>query len=101
MKLEPGFHPNISFDDYKSLDAINCSTLKWGDTSMLHLRAALDGEIEHEDTTALNFGRAVHCRLFEPQDFKTRFAVALPCEGVIASGKNAGQPCGCKGDWQG
>ncbi|MBT8200055.1 MAG: PD-(D/E)XK nuclease-like domain-containing protein [Acidimicrobiia bacterium] len=57
------------------IDAINCSRLKRGRRSMLHLRQALD---EPRDTTrskAMDFGSLVHTAALEPLEIGNRYCV--------------------------
>ncbi len=89
-----GIHQNVPFDDYLGWPALNFSTLKWAGVSAEHLRAALDGQIEDDDSKARKFGRAVHCRLLEPDRYRQEFLVASPCCGILQSGDNRGEPCG-------
>jgi len=73
---------------------MNISTLLWGRFSMEHLKASLDGVLEHKASRAMAFGSALHCRLLEPDQFSERFEVAAGCQGVLKSGKRAGEECG-------
>src|SRR5690606_29876450 len=66
--------------------------LKNGRPSMKHMKAAVEGKFEDADTTALKFGRAVHCRLLEPERYGTDILVATPCQAMTGKGK----PCGAR-----
>lgn len=61
----------LPWEEYRSLTAMNPSTLVAGQKSMRHLRYAWDHP--REDTDALIWGRAVHCLLFEPEEFVSRY----------------------------
>lgn len=93
----PGIWPGVPFADYCTIPAMNATTLLHGRNSMAHLKAAIDGKLEDEDTKALNMGRAFHCRVLEPDLFSSRYAVAKPCCAILASGKRKGEPCGNAG----
>lgn len=93
----PGMHEGVPSDVYFGYtDAMNCSTLLHGRTSMRHLKAAIDGELKLS-SDALDFGKAVHCYLLEPDVFASEYEVAGPCEAVIKGGANKGQMCGASG----
>jgi len=84
----------MPYKDYRAIAAMNVTSLKYGiQVSAKHLRAALDG-LFTGDTRARKFGRAIHCRLLEPQEFSTRFLLAGKCEETIKSGARQGEPCG-------
>src|SRR5579864_8863137 len=102
---ECGLHYDVPFDTYKRWDAVNVSVLSWAEVSAKHLKAALDGQIEDEDTKDRRFGRATHVRLLEPQQFEWRIPIAGSCAAVLKSGKRKGSACGnesrykCGDDW--
>lgn len=86
----PGIHYDLSFADYAKIPAFNSSVLKWGHPpsgSMLHLKAAMDGEIESEDSRDRKFGRALHVRLLEPDRYKSEVLIADKCMAVKKDGK--------------
>lgn len=89
-----GIHHAIEFDDYKNWPVVNSGVLKFGMLSMKHMKSAMDGELDSDDTTSRKFGRAVHCRLLEPDLFDFRFQVSTPCCAVLKSGVNKGKQCG-------
>lgn len=91
--MKDDLYYDITMEDYKLIPGLNSSTLKWGHKpsgSMLHLRAAMWGEIESDDTKDRKFGRAVHVRLLEPDRYKSDVLVATTC---AAMKKGDGQPC--------
>lgn len=94
---EPGIYTaeQISFPDYVKIPAMNASTLKVGlAASALRMKAVLDGRLQ-SDSPARKFGRALHCRLLEPAEYKTRFQFAEPCGAILKKpSPRAGQPCG-------
>lgn len=63
---------NLDWDAYKGLVAMNPSTLVHGTKSMRHLKWAWDHG--RGDTPSMQWGRAVHCLLFEPKKFATHYA---------------------------
>lgn len=86
----PGIHYDLTFAEYAAIPALNSSVLKWGQPpagSMLHLKAALDGEIESEDTRDRKFGRAFHVRLLEPERYKSEILISEKCMAVKKDGK--------------
>lgn len=93
MTYGPGIHERVPFDTYREWPHLNGSALLWGQKSPEHLKAALDGEIEY-DSPDLAFGRAMHCRLLEPDLFELHWSVAQPCCAEIKSGDRKGEPCG-------
>lgn len=100
MDLEPGWHRDVPFDEYRKWPLLSPSTLKWGATSMKHLKAAIDGEIERTDSPDLRLGRAFHCRLLEPESFAARWPVATKCAVEMKSGERKGEKCGSPGSVQ-
>lgn len=96
---EPGIYPDMTWDEYRAVTAMNGSTLMWGREpySMQHLQAAMEGHLD-KDSAAMSFGRAVHCRLLEPDLFARLFPVADQCGATLASGKNKGARCSNSGN---
>jgi len=99
---KPGFYHGLDFEAYRKIPALNNSALKWLEITPAHYRAYADGLMPDKSTDALTFGRALHCRLLEPDLFAARFVVAGTCGALMKSGDRAGQPCGgpgkCEGD---
>lgn len=91
---EAGFHRGVAFDDYRAWPAISQSVIKYGQTSMLHMKAASEGRLTLKRTDAINFGAALHCWLFERTSFADQYPIATPCQATLKSGKNAGAKCG-------
>lgn len=90
----PGMYPDVSYEDYREWPALNSSALKEAyHVSAKRMRAALD-DLLGGDSPARKFGRAVHCRLLEPEAYKTRFLLAGTCEAIIKTGARAGLKCG-------
>jgi hypothetical protein len=101
-----GVHPDISFEEYKAWDAMNASTLVEGLHSMRRLKAKLDGKLPDKDSDALRFGRAVHCRLLEPERYPFAFPVADQCAKLMGQDgekrcKNRGKYMNNDGWWCG
>ena len=61
----------MPWPDYKTFPALNGSALVHGRKSLLHLRHAW--EDGREDTAAMQFGRLIHCLLFEPEEVGSRY----------------------------
>lgn len=97
IDISPGVYPDIKFGDYVSWNAMNVSTLKWGLKSMKHLKAAIEGRIQKPDSPDKKLGRAIHCRLLEPDRYKSEFQVAGKCQAAFKSGRNEGRKCGAPG----
>jgi len=68
--------------DYSEIKAVNFSTLKAMSKSPAAYRYAV--QMPREDTPAMLMGRAVHCAVFEPDAFDSRFV-------VYADGRRAGK----------
>lgn len=90
-----GLHRDVPFADYAAIPAINSGVVTWGTVSMRHMKAAYEGLITSEDTKDRKFGRAIHCRLLEPERYRTDFLVATGCKAV----KQDGQECGNTAKW--
>lgn len=97
IEIEPGIYPDVPFKDYAAWNAMNVSKLKWGLKSAKHLQAAIDGRLGFADTPDRKLGRAIHCKLLEPDRYKSEFQVAGKCQAVLKSGSNKGKPCGLTG----
>jgi hypothetical protein len=91
-----GIHEGYSFGLYRDWPLLSQSTLKWALLSPQHLKAAIDGLMDLPDSAALRFGRALHCRILEPERFKTNWKISDGCCMALKSGAKKGQPCGCE-----
>jgi len=96
QKLDIGFFPNVPMETYRQWPEMNASTLIWGMVSEKHLKASLDGRMDH-DSPAMAFGRAYHAALLEPEVFKNEYREAQNCQVLMKSGKRAGEACGAAG----
>lgn len=89
----PGLYPGVDFATYAAWPAMNATTLLWGLTSMEHMKAAMDGLLSKQ-SEALDFGKAYHMRLLEPELFKEKYHIKGACEELLKSGDRKGLPCG-------
>ena len=62
---------SMSWPDYCQFPALNGSVIVHGRKSMLHLKHAW--ESGSKDTDAMQYGRLVHCLLFEPREVGKRY----------------------------
>lgn len=63
----------MTFDEYRSIDAVNFSTLKFMAESPLHYRDAVENQ--RKATSAQDVGTAEHCMILEPDQFPPRYVV--------------------------
>jgi exodeoxyribonuclease VIII len=63
--------PGVPFADYLDISALNPSTLCHGLKSMRHLLHVWNGG--SSDSKSKQWGRAIHCMLFEPREFEKRY----------------------------
>lgn len=89
----PGVYRGVPFETYLSWDAASNTTLGKLARSAAHAKAALDGL--DEDTEAKRLGRPIHCAVFEPEQFETRYVVAEMCQCKTEKG----DPCKNWGLW--
>lgn len=66
------FRRRVSWDDYLGIVAMNPSTLVHGLQSMKHLNHAWHRP-DSPDTPSMQWGRALHCLLFERDEFALRY----------------------------
>ena len=92
--LTPGMYPGVSYADYVAWPGLRVSTLKYAQYSARHLKWALDGRLEREETDALRLGTAIHRRLLEPERYEIFTAIAKPCCAELKSGARKGEQCG-------
>jgi len=64
---------SMPWDEYRALPALNGSAIVHGRKSLLHLRHAF--EHGRPDTDAMQFGRLIHCLLFESAEVEKRYRV--------------------------
>ena len=101
----PGLHTDVGWSEYFGIHLPSGSDLTWARVSCEHMKASLDGQFEEKDTPALQFGRALHCKLLEPATFAQRYLVSGPCSALLKSGARKGDMCGCssrmriRGSW--
>jgi len=89
--LPEGIHENIGFSLYRDLEYLNSGALRYMDTSPMHCRAALDGDLDR-DSDDMRMGRAFHVCLLEPEAWES-YAVSLRCAATMKSGVNKGSYC--------
>lgn len=67
-----GIHPGLTYEQYDAIDAWRRSTLMVGnDLSLAHMKAEKDNP-KGESSEALDFGKALHSAILEPDDFNRR-----------------------------
>ncbi len=66
---------NVPFAEYLGWPELSRSTLKEGRRSMLHLKAAWDGESRKKVTDDMTFGSAGHVAFLEPSQVQNKVAV--------------------------
>lgn len=93
----PGTYSDVPFPEYQSIRAVNSGVVTWGGVSMRHMKSALDGDIASTDTKDRKFGRAIHCRLLEPERYKAEYLISTTCCATLGSGINKGKRCGNSG----
>jgi len=62
-------NPDLSFDEYRAIEAINASAIKKGQISMLHMRQEITRE-STPPTPAMQWGSVIHLKVLEPELFK-------------------------------
>ena len=82
-----GFYPNIPFDVYCKLRAVNASTLKNMGVSPKHFKHAYD--VKSKDSDAFKLGRHVHSAVFERENFEKEYTVAPEFTGKTKDGKDS------------
>lgn len=98
-EVVPGVYDDWDFEKYAGVRAINSGVVKAGAISMKHMLAALDGKFVGRDTDDRKLGRAIHCRLLEPELYRTSFMVATKCCAILGSGPNKGKQCSSSGKY--
>jgi hypothetical protein len=75
--MEPGIYYDLTFDQYKSIEAINKSSLDYLEWSPKHLYLkCLDPERKSDEPTpAMKLGSALHSMILEPVAFFDRYIV--------------------------
>jgi hypothetical protein len=64
---------DLTFDQYRAVDAVNFSTLRFMDASAAHYLHAIT--TPRSETAAMREGRAAHCAVLEPDAFQGRYEV--------------------------
>jgi exodeoxyribonuclease VIII len=78
LDLPHGFHHGYPEADYhmSALGMVSVSSLVEFSRTPSKYFAMIQGTRKREETPALNFGRAVHCALFEPDRFSLEYVMA-------------------------
>jgi hypothetical protein len=89
LRLGPGLHRGISEADYHARvpGMASTSILRHVRRSPAHYRAWLLGELQEEQSEALDLGRAVHCAALEPERFAIAYAVRPTLDRRTKDGK--------------
>lgn len=76
-ELTPGLYPNIPASAYhrRTLGVVSKSALDRLRRTPAHYKCWVDGDEAPKDSPALDFGRAFHCALLEPEVFAMSYAV--------------------------
>lgn len=74
--MKPGIYPGLSFDEYRSIHAVNKSSLVHIMRSPMHYYAALTEE--KTPSKAMELGTAIHCSILEPLKFVQRYVTVPP-----------------------
>ncbi len=72
--MERGISYDVSWEDYRAFDAINQSSIKDGERSMLHMRDGRDNP--KPATDPMKFGTLLHAGQLEPLEIANRYVVA-------------------------
>jgi len=89
----PGIYHDVPFELYQSWNALNASSIDYGLVSMEHMKANMDGLLSRS-SQAMDFGKAIHMKLLEPELFAETYSVSMPCQRQLKTGKNKGCECG-------
>lgn len=84
--IKPGVYPNTPFPVYQSWDAINNSKLVAGLRSAAHLRHAIDHP-DDTDTPETRIGHALHCLVWQRDEFSKRYEQVPNVDGRTKEGK--------------
>lgn len=85
---KPGVYPDLPFDQYAAIDAINASLLK--EVANSPADAWWWRKYGKEQTEAMRLGSARHCALLEPHRFERDYVQAGQCEATV---KSRGERC--------
>lgn len=86
-RMEDGLYYNLSFDEYRQIDAINQSALTRGTKSAAHMKAYLEGGNEPTNKKALLIGSLCHTAVLEPHLLDHQFAVLPKVDKRTRQGK--------------
>lgn len=79
-----GMFRNVPMEQYAAIDAINFSWLKHGLSGVGYMLANRSASF---DSASLLIGRAVHCRLLEPDKYESRYTTAPKIDRRTNAGK--------------
>lgn len=92
-----GWHFRLAMPVYLADPGVSSSILKLQEDAPALAKAAMDGDLENNDTKASIEGELIHTALLEPDELKERYVISGTCAKLISSGKRKGQPCGATG----
>lgn len=95
--LGVGWHFRLAMPVYLADPGVSSSILKLHADAPALAKAAMDGDLEDNDTKASIEGELIHTALLEPDDLHERYLIAGTCKAPLASGKRKGQECGAAG----
>ncbi|GAF92676.1 unnamed protein product, partial [marine sediment metagenome] len=75
VEIKDGIYPNMPYDVYATIPAINYSILKFFGQSAAHARKQMLRP--KKPTEAMEFGTDIHCAIFEPKRFDAEY-VSVP-----------------------
>lgn len=92
-----GWHFRLAMSVYLADPGVSSSILKLQADAPALAKAAMDGDLEDNDTKASVEGELIHTALLEPDELNERYVISGNCKAILASGKRKGQECGATG----
>lgn len=81
----------IGWNEYRSIQRMNPSTIVHGFRSMKELLAVMEGGF-YEESNAMRLGTGIHALTLEPDEFQERFAIIPPFHKDPGNKTDKGQP---------